>query len=278
MRTKEYTILFIEDDEVCRSLVINCYLKEKLPYNVLLAVSSEGALKILNDKKVDLILTDWQLPGMSGIDLIKQLKRNEEFRNIPIIMLTGIMTSTENLKVALEAGASDYIRKPIDEVELIARTNSAITVVEQYNTIIELQKRENAALALGIMQNKNFNDKIKSSLQNLTNKLMDDKIKNEIQRITHEIETGSKTQAWKQFETHFVNVYPTFFSNISIKHPDLTPSELKLCALLRMNLSTKEIASVLFQTTDSVRVSRTRIRNKLNLEGQEQLITYLMKF
>jgi DNA-binding CsgD family transcriptional regulator len=72
--------------------------------------------------------------------------------------------------------------------------------------------------------------------------------------------------------------FASWVKNLTEKHPNMTSSELKLCALIRMNLGSKEIADISHQTYDSIRVARTRLRKKLNINKNETLIGYLMKF
>ena len=64
---------------------------------------------------------DWQMPVMDGIEATKQLKLNDTTKDIPVIISTGIMIDSSDLSAALIVGAVDYLRKPFDEIELIAR-------------------------------------------------------------------------------------------------------------------------------------------------------------
>jgi signal transduction histidine kinase len=86
----------------------------------------------------DLIITDWEMPGMSGIDLIKKLKNNKMTFDIPVIMCTGVMTSSKNLMTARNVGAADYIRKPIDKIELLAITKANLHLADNYRKIKDL--------------------------------------------------------------------------------------------------------------------------------------------
>lgn len=81
---------------------------------------------------------------------------------------------------------------------------------------------------------------------------------------------------WLTFELHFKNVHQGFFDRITQKYPTLTPSDLKLCAYLRLNLSTKEIASLINITPRSVEVARYRLRRKLDLNSNDNLIKHIM--
>ena len=86
-------------------------------------------------------------------------------------------------------------------------------------------------------------------------------------------------EIWEEFEVRFKQVYSTFYEKLRIDFPDLTPSELKLCALLRLNLSTKEICELSGQRPSSLDVARYRLRKKLGLSNSPvNLVTFLSKY
>jgi DNA-binding CsgD family transcriptional regulator len=97
---------------------------------------------------------------------------------------------------------------------------------------------------------------------------------NMIERLKGDSAAGS----WSQLEKRIKDTDQPFFKHIGEKPPKLTPAELKLCYYLRMNLSTKEIAGLTYQTYDSVRIARTRLRKKLQLTGDDNLVAYLATF
>jgi len=133
---KQNRSILIVDDQIENIQVIqNCL--EKLPIKFLIyrATNASTALQICLKKIPDIVITDWDMPEMSGIELVCELKNNASTKNIPVIMCTGVMLTSENLKTALDAGAFDYIRKPIDKVELEARLMSALRYSESLNTI-----------------------------------------------------------------------------------------------------------------------------------------------
>ena len=77
---------------------------------------------------------------------------------------------------------------------------------------------------------------------------------------------------WSEFETHFSTVFEDFYINLNKRYPGLTPNESKLCALLRLNLSTKEIASITAQNPKSVDMARYRLRKKMNLNSTDNIL------
>lgn len=97
----------------------------KAGHILLTAESAEEALKILAEKNVDVILLDWMMPKMSGIEFLKKMRTQKEWRMIPVIMITA-RDSVDDIKEGLKSGANDYISKPFDRTELVARVNAAV--------------------------------------------------------------------------------------------------------------------------------------------------------
>ncbi len=117
------TILAVDDEEHILELI--SYNLEKAGYHVLKAETGEMALEVLKENKVDLVLLDWMLPGMDGIEVIKQVRMNEAYRNLAIILLTA-KNEEINKVVGLEVGADDFLCKPFGIHELMARIKAVL--------------------------------------------------------------------------------------------------------------------------------------------------------
>lgn len=83
---------------------------------------------------------------------------------------------------------------------------------------------------------------------------------------------------WEIFETHFENVHEEFLKRIKQAYPDLSPRELKLCAYLRMNSSSKEISVLMNISTRGVEIARYRLRKKLDLPRETNLANFIISF
>lgn len=116
-------ILVVEDEPAIQELIAaNLKLAG---YSVLRAEDGEQAIALVRDKVPDLILLDWMLPGVSGVQLARRFRSDERTHDVPIIMLTA--RSEEMDKVAgLEAGADDYVTKPFSPRELMARIQAVL--------------------------------------------------------------------------------------------------------------------------------------------------------
>ncbi len=117
------SILVVEDESAIQELIaLNL---SQAGHESLLAADAQEALDRVRESLPDLILIDWMLPGMSGIDLVRRLRANERTQNVPIIMLTARADEVDKL-MGLESGADDYITKPFSIRELNARIKAVL--------------------------------------------------------------------------------------------------------------------------------------------------------
>jgi two-component system phosphate regulon response regulator PhoB len=117
------TILIVDDESSIRDMLRVAL--EMADYNCLEAGDAQQAHSLIVDQKPDLILLDWMLPGTSGIELARRLKRDDVTAHIPIIMLTA-KGEEDNKVQGLEVGADDYITKPFSPRELCARLKAVL--------------------------------------------------------------------------------------------------------------------------------------------------------
>ncbi len=116
--------LFIVEDEMPIVTLLK-YNLEKEGHKVNYALNGEDAIRSIKDQNPDLILLDWMLPDISGIEVCRNLKRINLLKNIPIIMLTAKGEEEDKLK-GFKTGADDYVTKPFSQKELIARVNALL--------------------------------------------------------------------------------------------------------------------------------------------------------
>ena len=112
------SILIVEDEPSQREIL--CYNLAAEGYEVLIAENGEEALLVVDEASPDIILLDWMMPLVSGIEVCRRLKLNRETREIPIIMLSARSEEVDKVR-GLETGADDYLTKPFSPRELLAR-------------------------------------------------------------------------------------------------------------------------------------------------------------
>ncbi|MEI7735852.1 MAG: triple tyrosine motif-containing protein [Ferruginibacter sp.] len=158
------------------------------------------------------------------------------------------------------------------ENELVALRN------EKLQGEIDFKNSELATTAMHLVQKGELLTKIKEEL-NRTMKVVDnEKAAAELKKMIKVLSEDDKMDKdWEHFAQHFDKVHSDFVVSLKEKHSTITPNELKLCAYLRMNLSTKEIAQLMNISVRGIEISRYRLRKKLNLATETSLFDYLMQ-
>ncbi len=117
-------ILVVEDEDAIREMLV--MVLEQASFSVIAVANAEEAQHSLADNaKPDLILLDWMLPGISGVELARRLKQDDLFKALPIILLTARGEEEDKVR-GLEIGADDYVTKPFSPKELIARIKAVL--------------------------------------------------------------------------------------------------------------------------------------------------------
>ncbi len=123
MKMMNPRILVVDDEPAIRQMLIFALSAEGYEYTE--AGSADEAQEAIRNTSPDLVLLDWMMPGLSGVDLARRLKRNPETKDLPIIMLTAKGEEHDKIK-ALDTGADDYITKPFSTQELLARIRAVL--------------------------------------------------------------------------------------------------------------------------------------------------------
>lgn len=123
MTTIAARILLVEDEPSQRTILT--YNLSKEGYEITEAPDGDEALLLIEEQEFDLILLDWMLPEVSGIEICRQLKRNSATKDIPVIMLSARGEEADKVR-GLDTGADDYLTKPYSLPELLARVRSQL--------------------------------------------------------------------------------------------------------------------------------------------------------
>lgn len=274
-----FNILIVDDSVESLKLIV-FYLQHSNPeYSLYQSSSSVKAIEIAQKVLPDLIITDWDMPEINGIELIRRLKSIESTKDIPFVVASGVMITSENLKIALEAGAVDFLRKPINPIELQARINSALLISKYHKESIEAKNHKLMEITLNLTKDNEFFIDLKNKLQQLSvQEGLNKQPTLELYKIVDLLDDKIRTRGWDQFNLAFHNVKPNFNINLLEKFPDLSPAEIRLCTLIHIGMSIKDISSLLNQSPDGIKVSRSRLRKKLNLDTSQNLESFLASF
>lgn len=164
--------------------------------------------------------------------------------------------------------------KTIQESQLKEKLESNNTFLQRE---LEFKNREMTTSLMYLMKKNNFlrslNEKLKQAILPLKSEE-----KKPIEIIIKDTTSNIESDAWEEFEARFNQVHQNFSERLLKDFSDLTPNELKLCAFLKLNMTTKEILSITHQSANSISVARHRLRTKLGIDRDENLITFLMKY
>jgi CheY-like chemotaxis protein len=272
--------LLIVDDHVENIQLITRILEKSYPeVRLYQATNVISAIELCRKYLFDLIISDWDMPGKTGIDLIRAIKANARTRHIPVIIVTAIMLTSEDLQVALSAGAHDYIRNPVDPLELTARVNAALSLSRCH---LEEIKKKNAELLEKTLILVKSNEFIISWSEDL-NRLTDLYAGNEeacelVMKMTGEIEQKIKEDSWQKFEIAFQNIHVDFIKNLITQYPRLSRTDVKLSLLLKLGMNNKDMASMLHQSPESLKVARSRLRRKLAMSNEVNFYSFFSAF
>ncbi|MFK8102352.1 MAG: helix-turn-helix transcriptional regulator [Saprospiraceae bacterium] len=180
----------------------------------------------------------------------KKRKQDQQLRTQQSKQLQQLLDEKAALKLEIEAIKDKFL----SQAKVL--TTKAIYIYEQNQSLISLKEQL-------------------TGLQRMVDKTTQPKV----QQILKEINLQSKEETWQAFEKHFLAVNQNFYQNLAKEFPQLSPNEKRLCAYLRINMNSKEIATLLHISHKSVEVARSRLRKKLSLTNKNtSLHLFLSKF
>lgn len=196
------------------------------------------------------------------------------FYIIRVYYLSKLKRHHQEIQEKLQREKEEFLNR-----EAIANQQHIVTIKnEQLQADLASKSRELANSAMNIVYKNELLQKISDEINNFKDsagkKLSEDQLK----KIHKVIDEGmSDDRDWNVFENSFNEAHENFFKKLKHGHPDLVPNDLKLCAYLRMNMSSKEMASLLNISLRGVEIRRYRLRKKLNLEHDKNLVEFLIE-
>ncbi len=136
---KDKPVILVVDDISQNNDLLEAYLVPQ-GYEIIKAVSGEEALEKLASNQIDLILLDVMMPGMDGFEVTRRIRQDKKTKLMPIILVTALKETEDRIK-GIQAGCDDYISKPFDKMELLARVQSLLKV-KAYNDLMSNYRNE----------------------------------------------------------------------------------------------------------------------------------------
>ncbi len=301
---KSPKILLIDDDADNLWTLVEI-LTAQLPFaDLLQTTNAHKAEQIARAEVPDLIVTDWQMPQLSGLELLRRLQGSPLTRDIPVIICTGKMIDSQYLKLALESGAYDYVRKPVDRIELVARITSGFQLAKSRQRVatqllqleaqkqeiaeekakreallmdrIHLQEKDIEQLALYVTRQREASEALITKLEEKAAEARASDKSKFIQKLRNDLE--SQLYARKKMDRlveNIAEINERFFDTLTDHYGKLSSGERELCAYLRIGLNTKEIAILRGLAGESVKKSKHRLRKKLDIHPDEDIYQVL---
>jgi DNA-binding CsgD family transcriptional regulator len=243
----------------------------------------DSLAKVNNQKMINELEVQFQTSRKEDkIELLNN--QNEIQRKNNLLLWISISTLAVMLILILVLFRLKWIsvirqRRLFDHETTIREQESEIKDQEQQflKAQLEGKNRELASKALEMLR---INETIESIIEKLEaiKKVNhdDEKLTTTILSIVSELEQRLRSNSWEEFEKIFNNIHSEFYQKLLEICPDISPSEIKIAALLKLNLTTKEIAAIAFKSESGVKSTRFRLRKKLGLNSDDNLIPFLM--
>lgn len=201
--------------------------------------------------------------------IAQQLKHEEERKKLEYVNKLQKEKFEEEQKQLMYLHQLEIER---NEKEIIRLQN------EKLESEIELKNTQLASTTLNLIQKGEMLVKVKEEFERMKRVSEVDKDSDDYKKILKMLGDDKMKKNWEQFAVHFDKVHSDFLVSIKEAFPNLTPSELKLCAYLRLSLSSKEIAQIMNITIKSVELGRHRLRKKLGIDPNVNLFNFLLNF
>jgi hypothetical protein len=147
---------------------------------------------------------------------------------------------------------------------------------EVHERALEFKNKEMVINVMSLMKKNEMLAELSEKLIQIEKEATSDESRDTIKKVAKEVQKSQEEEIWKEFSTRFKEVHGDFYDKLLKRFPSLSPNDLKLCAFLRLNMSSKDIAELTGQRVSSLETARYRLRQKLGIANSDiNLITFL---
>jgi len=245
--------------------------KQAYQYQVVYKSLSDSLFNKENQKKITRAEMQYNFDKESQTAKVAQNQRELVFLTIAIVLILGIiiviiMYRLQETKAKIQKLAKESAE--LNNKELSLRENTL-------KRELEFKNKELTTNIMYLLKKNEFITEISDRLMALKKQMKRDD-QEIIQKIIVDIKKAQDDDVWKEFEVRFNQVYNDFYERLKSKYPDLTLNEKRICAFLRLNMTTKEICALTRQSYNSLNVARARLRKKLNIQNEDiNLVAFL---
>lgn len=232
----------------------------------------KNALKysILQNQYKDSLDIEQGAIKLSKLEIMHEFEKNEQIRKVEqqrknffIILIIVVLVFSLIVTIIL------IKRKSL-------KAKNALLEKKQLEIDLEVKNKELVSNMMYLSKKNEMLTDISESLLEVKKEAVKDETKAAINKIANKILKSSDDEIWEEFNLRFKMVHKDFYDILLGKYPDLSPSDLKLCAFLRLNMSTKEISELTGQSTSTLEIARYRLRKKLDITNKQvNLVTFL---
>ncbi len=200
------------------------------------------------------------------IEVLEMKSAHTRKNNLIAFVVLGSLVILLLLAIALFRQRNNLMQKQLDHQKIQLEKEHLLREVDFKNRelathLLAMQKKNESLLRIS--------DELKKVQLDASDH--DTTLRNIVRNLTK----TSEEQLWPEFEKRFKEIHGDFNKNLTLRHPDLTANELKLCAFMKMNMSSKEISAITSQSVDTIKMGRYRLRAKLGLQRSDNLVSYL---
>lgn len=245
--------------------------KNAYNYHVAYKSLSDSLFNKENQKKITRAEMQYKFDKENQSAKIAQNHRELVYSIIAIVLILGIIIAIIMYRLQESKAKIQQLAKESAEL-----SNKDLSLREDsLKRELEFKNKELTTNIMYLLKKNEFNSEISHRLMELK-KQMKKPDQDIIQKIIIDIKNAQDDDIWKEFEVRFSQVYNDFYERLNTKYPDLTLNEKRICAFLRLNMTTKEICALTRQSYNSLNVARARLRKKLNIQNEDiNLVTFL---
>jgi tetratricopeptide (TPR) repeat protein len=245
-------------------------LDSALAYYKIYIENSEAYQKEYDVKRITQLKMQYKFDEILKRKEIEEIQKQEEYKRKELFYTGIIIISILAIVIMILL----YLNQRSKTVKGLLKQKNLELEAEKLNQDIDYKKKELASNMMYLIEKNEFITTIARKLKEIKPSVKKDN-QEVIQRIINELRKNSSEKLWDEFEIRFKEVHSDFYDALSATFPDLTPNEIKLCAFLRLNMTTKEISAITHQSIKSINMARFRLRKKINIERDENLIVFL---